>query len=279
MARGEEVVSRAVRFWKLEGAGNDFLGLDGRAGGFKLKRQQIADLCDRRRGVGADGVLVVEKPKVRGADFRMCYYNSDGGEAEMCGNGARCFALLARAVSGRKGNELRVQTQAGLLTLRMSGREVQVSMTEPTKLRLGKKVVVAGRKVVVDFLNTGVPHAVLFVRSVRSIDVAKQGRAIRYHSAFAPSGTNVNFVEIGRGNRIHVRTYERGVEGETLACGTGVVAASILSNLRRGLRSPILVTTRGGDNVRVGFSMENGHARKVTLQGPARIVYRGVLHV
>ena len=279
MARGEEVVSRPVRFWKLEGAGNDFLGLDGRAGGFKLKRQQIADLCDRRRGVGADGVLVVEKPKVRGADFRMRYYNSDGGEAEMCGNGARCFALLARAVSGRKGNVLRIQTQAGLVTLQIRGQEVQVSMTEPTKLRLGKKVVVAGRKVVVDFLNSGVPHAVLFVRSVRSIDVAKQGRAIRYHSAFAPSGTNVNFVEIGRGNRIHVRTYERGVEGETLACGTGVVAASILSNLRRGLRSPILVTTRGGDHLRVGFSIENGHARKVTLQGPARIVYRGVLHV
>ena len=279
MARGEEVVSRAVRFWKLEGAGNDFLGLDGRAGGFKLKRQQIADLCDRRRGVGADGVLVVEKPKVRGADFRMRYYNSDGGEAEMCGNGARCFALLARAVSGRKGNELRVQTQAGLLTLRMSGQEVQVSMTEPTKLRLGRKLVVAGRKLAVDFLNTGVPHAVLFVRSVRSIDVAKQGRAIRYHSAFAPSGTNVNFVEIGRGNRIHVRTYERGVEGETLACGTGVAASSILSNLRRGLRSPILVTTRGGDHLRVGFSMVNGQARKVTLQGPARIVYTGVIHV
>ena len=279
MARGEEVVSRAVRFWKLEGAGNDFLGLDGRAGGFKLKRQQIADLCDRRRGVGADGVLVVEKPKVRGADFRMRYYNSDGGEAEMCGNGARCFALLARAVSGRKGNVLRIQTQAGLVTLQIRGQEVQVSMTEPTKLRLGKKVVVAGRKLAVDFLNTGVPHAVLFVRSVRSIDVAKQGRAIRYHSAFAPSGTNVNFVEIGRGNRIHVRTYERGVEGETLACGTGVVAASILSNLRRGLRPPIQVATRGGDNVRVGFSMENGHARKVTLQGPARMVYRGVIHV
>ena len=279
MARGEEVVSRAVRFWKLEGAGNDFLGLDGRAGGFKLKRQQIADLCDRRRGVGADGVLVVVKPKVRGADFRMRYYNSDGGEAEMCGNGARCFALLARAVSGRKGNVLRIQTQAGLVTLQIRGQEVQVSMTEPTKLRLGRKLVVAGRKLAVDFLNTGVPHAVLFVRSVRSIDVAKQGRAIRYHSAFAPSGTNVNFVEIGRGNRIHVRTYERGVEGETLACGTGVVASSILSNLRRGLRSPILVTTRGGDHLRVGFSMVNGQARKVTLQGPARIVYTGVIHV
>ena len=279
MARGEEVVSRAVRFWKLEGAGNDFLGLDGRAGGFKLNRQQIADLCDRRRGVGADGVLVVEKPKVRGADFRMRYYNSDGGEAEMCGNGARCFALLARAVSGRKGNVLRIQTQAGLVTLQIRGQEVQVSMTEPTKLRLGRKLVVAGRKLAVDFLNTGVPHAVLFVRSVRSIDVAKQGRAIRYHSAFAPSGTNVNFVEIGRGNRIYVRTYERGVEGETLACGTGVVASSILSNLRRGLRSPILVTTRGGDHLRVGFSMVNGQARKVTLQGPARIVYTGVIHV
>jgi len=279
MARGEEVVSRAVRFWKLEGAGNDFLGLDGRSGSFKLNRKKIADLCDRRRGVGADGVLVVEKPKRRGADFRMRYYNSDGGEAEMCGNGARCFALLARAVSGRKGNVLRIQTQAGLVTLQIRGQEVQVSMTEPTRLRLGKKVVVAGRKVVVDFLNTGVPHAVIFVRSVRSVDVAQLGRAIRYHSAFAPSGTNVNFVEIGRGNRIHVRTYERGVEGETLACGTGVVASSILSNLRRGLRSPILVTTRGGDHLRVGFSMVNGQARKVTLQGPARIVYTGVIHV
>jgi diaminopimelate epimerase len=279
MARGEEVVSRAIRFWKLEGAGNDFLGLDGRLGGFKLNRKKITDLCDRRRGVGADGVLVVEKPKRRGADFRMRYYNSDGGEAEMCGNGARCFALLARAVSGRKGNVLRIQTQAGLVTLQIRGQEVQVSMTEPTKLRLGKKVVLAGRKLAIDFLNTGVPHAVLFVRSVRSVDVAKQGRAIRYHSAFAPSGTNVNFVEIGRGNRILVRTYERGVEGETLACGTGVVASSILSNLRRRLRSPILVTTRGGDDLRVGFSMENGHARKVTLQGPARIVYTGVIHV
>jgi diaminopimelate epimerase len=279
MARGEEVVSRAIRFWKLEGAGNDFLGLDGRLGGFKLNRKKITDLCDRRRGVGADGVLVVEKPKRRGADFRMRYYNSDGGEAEMCGNGARCFALLARAVSGRKGNVLRIQTQAGLVTLQIRGQEVQVSMTEPTRLRLGKKVVVAGRKVVVDFLNTGVPHAVLFVRSVRSVDVAQLGRAIRYHSAFAPSGTNVNFVEIGRGNRIDVRTYERGVEGETLACGTGVVASSILSNLRRGLRSPILVTTRGGDHLRVGFSMVNGQARKVTLQGPARIVYTGVIHV
>ena len=279
MARGEEVVSRAIRFWKLEGAGNDFLGLDGRLGGFKLNRKKITDLCDRRRGVGADGVLVVEKPKRRGADFRMRYYNSDGGEAEMCGNGARCFALLARAVSGRKGNVLRIQTQAGLVTLQIRGQEVQVSMTEPTRLRLGKKVVVAGRKVVVDFLNTGVPHAVLFVRSVRSVDVAQLGRAIRYHSAFAPSGTNVNFVEIGRGNRIHVRTYERGVEGETLACGTGVVASSILSNLRRGLRSPILVTTRGGDHLRVEFSMVNGQARKVTLQGPARIVYTGVIHV
>lgn len=272
-------MSRAIRFWKLEGAGNDFLGLDGRLGGFKLNRKKITDLCDRRRGVGADGVLVVEKPKRRGADFRMRYYNSDGGEAEMCGNGARCFALLARAVSGRKGNVLRIQTQAGLVTLQIRGQEVQVSMTEPTRLRLGKKVVVAGRKVVVDFLNTGVPHAVLFVRSVRSVDVAQLGRAIRYHSAFAPSGTNVNFVEIGRGNRIHVRTYERGVEGETLACGTGVVASSILSNLRRGLRSPILVTTRGGDHLRVGFSMVNGQARKVTLQGPARIVYTGVIHV
>ena len=279
MARGEEVVSRAIRFWKLEGAGNDFLGLDGRLGGFKLNRKKITDLCDRRRGVGADGVLVVEKPKRRGADFRMRYYNSDGGEAEMCGNGARCFALLARAVSGRKGNVLRIQTQAGLVTLQIRGQEVQVSMTEPTKLRLGKKVVVAGRKLAIDFLNTGVPHAVMFVRSVRSVDVAQLGRAIRYHSAFAPSGTNVNFVEIGRGNRIHVRTYERGVENETLSCGTGVTAAALLSAHNEKGFNTVRVSTLGG-NLSVEFNkIDDQHFDNIWLCGPAELVFSGVIEI
>jgi len=272
-------VSRAVRFWKLEGAGNDFLGFDGRSKGFRLSRAGIARFCDRRRGVGADGVLVVEKPKSPKADFRMRYYNSDGGEAEMCGNGARCFALLARAVAARTGKRLRVETRAGVVVLEICGKDVRVSMTEPGLPKLGRKIVAAGRKVMLDSINTGVPHAVEFVRSLASVDVLRSGRAIRTHSAFAPAGTNVNFVQIGNGGRIEVRTYERGVEGETLACGTGVVASSILSSLRRGIRPPIRVRTRGGDLLTVDFALEADRARKVTLQGPARIVYTGVLYV
>jgi diaminopimelate epimerase len=279
VARGEEVVSRAVRFWKLEGAGNDFLGFDGRSKAFRLSRAEIVRFCDRRRGVGADGVLVVEKPRSPKADFRMRYYNSDGGEAEMCGNGARCFALLARAVASRTGKRLRVETRAGLVVLEICEKDVRVSMTEPGLPRLGRKIVAAGRKVSLDSINTGVPHAVEFVRSLSSVDVLRSGRAIRTHSAFAPTGTNVNFIQIGKGGRIEVRTYERGVEGETLACGTGVVASSILSSLRRGIRPPIRVRTRGGDLLTVDFELEAGRARKVTLQGPARIVYTGMLYV
>jgi diaminopimelate epimerase len=279
VARGEEVVSRAVRFWKLEGAGNDFLGFDGRSKALRLSRVGIARFCDRRRGVGADGVLVVEKPRSPKADFRMRYYNSDGGEAEMCGNGARCFALLARAVTGRTRKSLRVETRAGLVVLEICGKDVRVSMTEPGLPRLGRKIVAAGRKVTLDSINTGVPHAVEFVRSLSSVDVLRSGRAIRTHSAFAPAGTNVNFVQFGKGGWIEVRTYERGVEGETLACGTGVVASSILSSLRRRIRPPIRVRTRGGDLLTVDFELEAGRARKVTLQGPARIVYTGVLYV
>ena len=156
---------------------------------------------------------------------------------------------------------------------------MRVSMTEPGLPRLGRKIVAAGRKVTLDSINTGVPHAVEFVRSLSSVDVLRSGRAIRTHSAFAPAGTNVNFVQFGKGGWIEVRTYERGVEGETLACGTGVVASSILSSLRSGIRPPIRVRTRGGDLLTVDFELEAGRARKVTLQGPARIVYTGVLYV
>ena len=272
-------MSRAVKFLKLEGAGNDFLGFDGRRGGLGLTRERIASWCDRQRGAGADGVLVVEKPRGRGADFRMRYYNADGGEAEMCGNGARCFALLVRETTGWRGKSIRVETKAGPVVLEIVGKEVRVSMSDPGLPRLGKEITAAGRRVKLDFINTGVPHAVEFVRSVDGVEVEKNGRAIRYHTAFAPAGTNVNFVSVGSGSRLEVRTYERGVEGETLACGTGVVASSILASVRRGVKSPVKVRTRGGDVLRVDFIMENGRPRKVTLQGPARIVYEGVFHV
>jgi diaminopimelate epimerase len=172
-----------------------------------------------------------------------------------------------------------VETKAGLVVLEIVGKEVKVSMSEPGLPRLGKEITAAGRRVKLDFLNTGVPHVVEFVRSVDGVEVEKNGRAIRYHSAFAPAGTNVNFVSVGNGSRLEVRTYERGVEGETLACGTGVVASSILASVRRGVKPPVKVRTRGGDLLKVDFRLENGRPTKVTLQGPARIVYEGVLHV
>ena len=272
-------MSRTVKFLKLEGAGNDFLGFDGRRGGLGLTRERIANWCDRQRGAGADGILVMEKPRGRGTDFRMRYYNADGGEADMCGNGARCFALLVSETTGRKSKVIRVETKAGLVVLEIVGKEVKVSMSEPGMPRLGKEITAAGRRVKLDFLNTGVPHVVEFVRSVDGIEVEKNGRAIRYHSAFAPAGTNVNFVSVGNGSRLEVRTYERGVEGETLACGTGVVASSILASFRRGVKPPVKVRTRGGDLLKVDFKLENGRPTKVTLQGPARIVYDGVFHV
>jgi diaminopimelate epimerase len=197
----------------------------------------------------------------------------------MCGNGARCFALLVRETTGRKSKVIRVETKAGLVVLEIVGKEVKVSMSEPGLPRLGKEITAAGRRVKLDFLNTGVPHVVEFVCSVDGVEVEKNGRAIRYHSAFAPAGTNVNFVSVGSGSRLEVRTYERGVEGETLACGTGVVASSILASVRRGVRPPVKVRTRGGDLLKVDFKLENGRPTKVTLQGPARIVYEGILHV
>ncbi|NBS07141.1 MAG: diaminopimelate epimerase [Verrucomicrobia bacterium] len=172
-----------------------------------------------------------------------------------------------------------METKAGPVVLEIVGKEVRVSMSDPGLPRLGKEITAGGRKVKLDFLNTGVPHAVEFVRSVNGVEVEKNGRAIRYHTAFAPAGTNVNFVSVGGGSRLEVRTYERGVEGETLACGTGVVASSILASVRRGVKPPVKVRTRGGDLLRVDFTMENGRPRKVTLQGPARIVYEGVFHV
>lgn len=272
-------MNRPLHFWKLEGAGNDFLGLDGRKGGLGLKREKIASWCDRFRGAGADGVLVVEKPRGRGADFRMRYYNADGGEAEMCGNGARCFALLVKAVTGWRGKSLRVETKAGPLKLEIQGQEVRVSLSDPGWPRLGKEITAAGRRVKLDCLNTGVPHAVEFVRTINTVEVEKNGRAIRYHTAFAPAGTNVNFVEVGQGNKIKVRTYERGVEGETLACGTGVVAASILASLLRGVKPPVRALTRGGVTLKVDFQWEHERAKNVSLQGPARIVYEGTFHV
>lgn len=275
-----------LSFVKMNGAGNDFVVLDNRAGSLKLSPRQIAHLCDRHRGVGADGLLVVESPLRAGVDFRMRYYNSDGGEAEMCGNGARCFARFASGLleadpSGRAGACISFETQAGPIQAELCGDgTVRLAMSEPHSFSEAVFLSYNTKRGEVNFINTGVPHAVVFVDDIANVDVAGDGRALRYHEHFAPAGTNVNFVQAKGPGHLIVRTYERGVEGETLACGTGVTAAALLHHIRTQSPSPIAVDVRGGDTLHVSFlPVARGKFQNVTLQGPAEITFHGEINL
>lgn len=265
-----------LSFTKMNGAGNDFVLLDNRDASVALDKDQIAQVCDRHRGVGADGLLLVE-PAENGANFRMRYYNADGGEAEMCGNGARCFARYAKRVSGTTAEEITFETQAGVIGASCQGDLVRIVMSDPHSHREPQSLDVNGRSMEVHFLNTGVPHAVAFVEDLENVDVVKDGAALRYHTAFAPKGTNANFAQVLGPSQISIRTYERGVEGETLACGTGVCASAILHHLRTGDPAPISVKVRGGDTLHVGFEKNGDNFHHVTLTGPADFVFDGTI--
>lgn len=267
-----------LSFTKMNGAGNDFVLLDNRTGSLALDAARIARLCDRHRGIGADGVLLVE-PAREGADFRMRYYNADGGEAEMCGNGARCFARYARRVSGHTAAQVTFETPAGVISAVCEGDLVRITMSDPHAHQDPRVLTVNGRDQEVHFLNTGVPHAVVFVGDLETVDVQADGAALRHHEAFSPRGTNANFVQVLGPSRLAIRTYERGVEGETLACGTGVCAAAILHHLRSGDPAPVSVTVRGGDELQVGFERTPDGFRQVTLAGPADFVFDGTLAI
>lgn len=264
-----------VRFTKMNGAGNDFVMIDNRAGDVRLSAEQIARICDRHRGVGADGILLIE-PAIDGADFRMRYYNRDGGEAEMCGNGARCFARFAQRMGGGW-EELSFATPAGVIRAQVQGEEVRLEMSEPRDLRLNLEVEAGGKVWRAHFLNSGVPHAVVPVASIEEIDVDAIGRSMRRHELFAPAGANVNFLEKRGANAIAIRTYERGVEQETLACGTGVVASALVFALTENKEGPINVLVRGGSQLNVGFGRDGEKFTNVTLSGPAEFVFEGTI--
>ena len=266
-----------LKFTKMNGAGNDFVMLDNLAGGLRLDAGEIARLCDRHRGVGADGVLVAEAA-ANGADFRMRYYNADGGEAEMCGNGARCFARYAGKITGRHG-AIRFETPAGVIRAECDGDNVRLGMSEPRDLTLDRHIELSGGSVVAHSVNTGVPHAVVFVEDLEKADVRGLGAALRYHRDFAPKGTNVNFVQIIDPGTAAVRTYERGVEDETLACGTGVVAVALILHEKHGASAPVSVRVRGGDTLLVSFEKEGGAYRNVSLTGPADFVFEGEIGI
>lgn len=266
-----------IRFTKMNGAGNDFVVLDNRTGGFSLEDRDIARLCDRHRGVGADGLLAVE-PAEGIADFRMRYYNSDGGEAEMCGNGARCFARFAARLMNARPETVSFETQAGLITAMLEGDLVTLEMGRPQDHRAPQSLTLGDSAHQVHFINTGVPHAVVFVPEVEKIDVQLLGAAIRWHTAFSPKGTNANFAQLIAPDTLVLRTYERGVEGETLACGTGVCATALLHAVETGAPSPIHVRVRGGDTLRVDFQKNpDGSFSGVKLTGPADFVFEGTI--
>lgn len=266
-----------LSFAKMNGAGNDFVVLDNRSGRFNLTQAAIARLCDRHRGVGGDGLLAVE-PAQNGADFRMRYYNADGGEAEMCGNGARCFARYAGRLVGAS-EAVSFETAAGVIRSKLEGDRVRLEMSEPKDLALDASLGIGDATHTVHFVNTGVPHAVVVVDSIAIIDVLKLGAALRWHEHFAPKGTNANFLQILSDGTLAIRTYERGVEGETLACGTGVVASALIHHHLTGAASPVQVRVQGGDLLEVGFVREGQHFHQVTLTGPADFVFEGQIEI
>jgi len=248
--------------------------LDNRCGSFTYEKTQIARLCDRHRGIGADGLIAAELPSAGGADLKMRYFNADGGEAEMCGNGARCFSRFGAGLLALQ-HEITFETLAGNLTARLLGSLVQLSMSQPHSLTLHSQLLAAGAPLEVHSLNTGVPHAVVFCEDLPSTNVRVLGAALRHHEHFSPKGTNANFASVRSLGSLSLRTYERGVEDETLACGTGVVACALLHHLLHGAPSPIAVRVEGGDTLQVAFEHHNGSFEKVSLTGPADFAFEG----
>jgi diaminopimelate epimerase len=266
-----------LRFTKMNGAGNDFVMIDNRSGDVRLNAAQIARICDRHRGVGADGILLLEK-STNGADFRMRYYNADGGEAEMCGNGARCFARFAKKTAGAP-DKISFETPAGVIGAQLHDELVTLQMSEPTDLRMNVRLQIENEEAVVHYINSGVPHVVVPVSRIDVVDVRSKGEKMRRHNLFAPKGANVNFLEKRAPKKIAIRTYERGVEDETLACGTGVVASALIFAVTQNMSGTVGVLVRGGSELTVGFDRSGGQFRNVTLTGPAEFVFEGTIEI
>jgi len=264
---------RKIKFWKMSGAGNDFVLTTGAAQTSRALESLAVRLCARKAGVGADGMLFV-RPAGHGA-LGVRYFNSDGSEA-FCGNGSRCAAWWAY-LKGLTDRKFRLETLAGTLEAEITGREmVRMRMPDVSGASLEHKGKYPRGVGPVHFLNTGVPHAVAPVRGVEKMDVKTLGRLLRFNKAFGRAGANADFVEVRRG-RVHVRTYERGVEDETLACGTGITAAAVALSLAGVLKPPVKLISRSGEKFKVWMKPAGRGASEIFIQGPARLVFEGEL--
>jgi len=281
-----------IPFMKMTGSGNDFILIDNRQ--MLISPEEAAELarkaCRHKLSVGADGFILIEND--READFSWRFFNSDGSEAEMCGNGARCAARFAALKDIVKSSSMVFRTGAGLIRAEITGStQVKVQIPSVSEIKLYVSVSLDGlndtkyleaeqNQLVVHFANTGVPHVVIFCKGrdeLDNIDVVKLGRFIRFHPQFSPRGTNVNFVWISGENEVFIRTYERGVENETLACGTGSIAAAVISSALGKTHSPVAVNTKGGETLRVFFNKKEDGFTEVFLEGQALVVCEGLL--
>ena len=268
----------SVPFVKMAGAGNDFIIIEAREGLDYVKFTRA--VCARQTGIGADGVLVLDKSAQ--SDYRMRIINADGSEAEMCGNGARCMAAYivanvkpAKALFG-------METLAGEILAEAQGEVARVRLSNPKDYRPNLNITVANQKLEVHYIDTGVPHTVLFVDGLQEVDANSMGALVRNHPRFAPRGTNVNFVEHTREGMVSVRTYERGVEAETLACGTGAVASALISflhahpNVKKQKGAFMKVSTASKEILEITFDLDEGHKiDNVWLKGSAKLIAKG----
>ena len=280
---------KTVEFTKMVGAGNDFVVIDALNAGpavshldNKIKEMARA-MCARETGIGADGLLILDKSKK--ADYKMRIINADGSEAEMCGNGARCMAVyIARNKSPRK-KLFKMETLAGIILAQAREETATVRLSDPKDYAAEISLHVNGQKIRVSYIDTGVPHVVVFVHGLKNIDVNSIGRIIRHHHRFQPRGANVNFVEQKDRGLVEVRTFERGVEGETLACGTGSVAAGIVGFLKANpdveniIKANLKVLTKSTGTLDVTFNLKNKKISDVWLTGPAKFIAKGEYYV
>lgn len=267
--------TKHIPFWKMHGAANDFILVDDRALNFPAHDHAwISAITSRRTGIGSEGVLLIQPSTA--ADFRMRFFNPDGGEVDMCGNGARCIARLAHEI-GAAPAKMRIETPAGMVRAEARGDTVQLIMTEPHTWDMNQSIELAGRDYTYHFVNTGVPHVVIEAPDLKAVDVQTLGAAIRYHAQFAPKGTNANFIQLDPQGRLHVRTYERGVEAETLACGTGMVACGLIAGRLGHVKPPVKIVPASGDVLEVNYTPTADGATDVTLLGPAVHVFKGTL--
>ena len=268
-----------IPFWKLSGSGNDFILIDHRKPLLSPEeiRGFVSKVCRRGLSVGADGVILIQSSTR--ADYDWHYFNADGGEVEMCANGSRCAARFAfeNKIAPAKHS---FETLAGLVTAEVqagSDGRVRVQLPDPFDLQLNRQIEIAGETWLCHTINTGVPHVVYFVEDVEPVDLIRLGRETRYHPLFAPDGTNANFVAVSNRKHLKIRTYERGVENETLACGTGSIAAAIIATALDKASAPLSLETRSGIVLGVDFKRDESIFSEVSLEGDARIVYKGTI--